>query len=82
MWYRFEKGNPVGIPRIKYYQVAFYNTANCNQCFDEIFFNPNEIANVIPFVETIEDLDKDDRCKVFVCFDDGDKYELKMEKIN
>lgn len=82
MWYRFEDGNPIGIPRIKEYQVAFYDMTRNGSCFDEAFFRPNEIEEVIPYVETIEDIDNDDRRRVFVHFDDGETYELKLERIN
>lgn len=82
MWYRFEEGNPVGIPRIKQYQVAFYDISRDGKCFDETFFKPDEIDNAITYVETVEDENnKDNRCKVFAHFDNGDIYELKLEKI-
>lgn len=80
MWYRFEEGNPVGIPRIKQYQVAFYDMTMDGRCFDEHFYSPDEINQVMPFVETVEDIYNSDRTKVFVHFDNGDEYELKMEK--
>lgn len=82
MWYRFEEGNPIGVPRIKEYQVAFYDMTVDGSCFDESFFPPNEIDRVIPFVETDEDVANDDRTRVFVYFDDGEMYELKLERIS
>ena len=82
MWYRFEDFNPVGIPRIRKYQIAFYDMTRDGCCFDEMFCSPNEIDKVMPFVETIEDADSYERTKVFVHFDNGDIYELKMEKVN
>lgn len=82
MWYKFEKGNSIGIPRIKQYQVAFYDMLRNGTCFDESFYGPDEIDEVMPYVETIEDVGKNDRTRVFVHFDDGDIYELKLEKIN
>ena len=81
MWYRFEKGNPIGIPRIEKYQISFYDMERGGSCFDEAFFKPDEVDMVIPYVETIEDAKDSDRCRVFVHFDDGDIYELKLEKI-
>jgi len=78
MWYRFEEGNPIGVLDVKYYQVAWYNNG---VCFDEDFFTPDEIESVITYVETIEDTKREDRSRVFVCFGNGDKYELKLEKI-
>lgn len=82
MWYRFEKGNSVGIPKIKEYQVAFYDMTRGGNCFDESFFEPDEVGKVIPYVETVEDEGNDDRTRVFVQFDNGDRYELKLEKID
>lgn len=81
MWYRFEEGNPVGIPRIKKYQVAFYDMTRDGSGFDESFFAPDEVDKVIPYVETIEDIDNDDRTRVFAHFDDGSVYELKLELV-
>ena len=81
MWYRFEEGNPVGIPRIKNYHLAWYDMTRGGSCFDESFFKPDEVGKVMPYVETVEDEGKDDRSKVFVHFDNGDMYELKLEKI-
>lgn len=82
MWYRFEEGNSMGIPRIKNYHLAWYDMTKGGSCFDESFFKPDEIDKVIPYVETIEDEGKDDRSKVFVHFDDGDMYELKLVKVD
>ena len=82
MWYRFEEGNPFGIPRIDHYQVALYDMEMNGDCFDEAFFDHNEIDEVIPYVETIEDESHNDRSRVFVHFDDGDIYELKLVKID
>lgn len=82
MWYKFENGNPVGIPRIKEYQVAWYDMDHCDgDCFDEAFYKPNEIGQVITYVETIEDEGCGDRRRVFVHFDDGEQYELKLIRI-
>jgi hypothetical protein len=81
MWYRFEEGNTVGIPRVMGYQVAFYDMTRRGSCFDESFLKPDDIGNAITYVETVEDEGNNDRCRVFVYFDNGDKYELKLEKI-
>lgn len=81
MWYRFEEGNPVGIPRIKEYAVAFYDMTKDGKCFDETFFKPDEIDDAITYVETIEDIGSSYKCRVFAYFDDGDIYELKLEKM-
>ena len=81
MWYRFEEGNPIGIPRIKNYQVAFYDMTRDGECFDESFFKPDEIGKVMPYVETVEDVNNCDRTRVFIHFDDGGQYELKLKRI-
>ena len=82
MWYKFEDEYSIGVPRIKNYQVAFYDMASGGGCFDESFFEPDEIGRVMPYVETVEDEGNNDRIRVFVNFDDGDRYELKLEKLN
>lgn len=83
MWFRFEKGNPIGVPRIEKYQVAFYDMDNNGDCFDESFWKPDEIDKVITYVETVEDEGSgDDRSRVFAIFDNGDMYEIKLEKID
>lgn len=81
MWYRFEEGKPIGTPRIKEYQVAWYNMNRNGYCFDESFYKPEDIDKVITYVETIEDENNCDRRRVFVHFDDGEQYELKLERI-
>lgn len=82
MWYRFEEGNPVGIPRILGYQVAFYDMNHRGDCFDESFLKPEDIGLVMPYVETIEDEGHRSRTRVFARFDNGDEYELKLVKID
>lgn len=82
MWYRFENGEPLGIPRIKKYQVAFYDMDVDGSCFDETFYSPEEIYSVMPYIETVEDENNIDRIRVFAHFDDGDIYELKLEKLD
>ena len=82
MWYKFEKGNPLGIPRIKKYQVAWYDMEHKGDCFDESFYAPNEIDMVMPYIETVEDVNNSDRSRVFVHFDNGDIYELKLELLD
>lgn len=79
MWYKW-KGNPAGILRIKQYQVAFYDMLHGGTCFDESFFSPSEIEDVITFIEPDEDPDCFVRSRVFVHFEDGARYELKMVK--
>ena len=81
MWYRFEEGEPFGIPRIKEYQVAWYDMEHNGSCFDESFYKPYQINTVITYVETIEDINNCNRTRVFVNFDNGDVYELKLHKL-
>lgn len=81
MWYKFENGNPISTPRIKEYQVAWYDMEHNGNCFDESFYKPKDIDQVITYVETVEDEGHCDRRRVFVHFDDGERYELKLVKI-
>lgn len=81
MWFKFENGNTVGTPRIKEYQVAWYDMEQNGSCFDESFYKPEHIGQVITYVETVEDEGHCDRCRVFVHFDDGEQYELKLVRI-
>lgn len=82
MWYKFEDNNQVGIPRIKQYQVAWYDMTRDGKCFDEAFYSPYEIDKAITYVETVEDVENSDRARVFAHFDDGDVYELKLIKLS
>ena len=82
MWYRFEKWNPKGICRVKQFQIAWYDMELNGDCFDEDFVAPDGINQVIPYVETVEDENNSDRSRVFVHMDNGDIYELKMEKLS
>ena len=82
MWYRFEKDNPKGICRVKQFQIAWYDMEQNGDCFDEDFVATDGINQVIPYVETVEDENNSDRSRVFVHMDNGDVYELKMEKLS
>ena len=82
MWHRFEKNNPKGICRVKQFQIAWYDMQQNGDCFDEDFVAPDGIDRVIPYVETVEDENNSDRSRVFVHMDNGDVYELKMEKLS
>lgn len=63
-WYKFEKGNPIGIPQIENYQLCFYENG---RCYDEAFFEPEEIAKAIPFVAESD-------CEVYANFKNGKSY--------
>ena len=82
MWFRFTNDFGLGIPRIKQYQVCFYDMDAGGGCFDEAFFPPEDIGGVITFVETVEDVGRCDRIRVFAHFDDGDVYEIKLNKLS
>lgn len=90
MWYRFKKGESKGKLRVKRVQVAWYDMEQNGNCFDEDFVLPKDneiktlesIGTILPYVETVEDENKTDRSRVFVHMDNGDVYELKMEKLS
>lgn len=82
MWYRFEKDNPKGVCRVKYFQICWYDMNRNGKCFDEDCVHPDGINRVIPYVETIEDENNQDRSRVFVHMDNGDIYELSMKKLS
>lgn len=68
--------------KIKEYQIAWYDMERNGNCFDESFYPPKKINEVIDYVETIENENWRDRRRVFVYFDNGDRYELKLEKLD
>lgn len=83
MLYRFEKGNPKGICRVKGVQIAWYDMEHAGDCFDEDFTSISLPAeHILAYVETEEDKNKKERSRVFVHMDDGDIYELTMKKVD
>lgn len=85
MWYHYDEEKMEATPRIKEYQVAFYDMLDRyekGRCFDESWWTPEELSKCISFVETVEDKHNDDRTRVFLTFDNGDRYEIKFKKIN
>lgn len=70
-WYRFEKGNPVGTPRIKEYRVCYYENGKCT---DELTFGPIEAAKVMPYT-----LEKE--FQVYAVFDKNEAYQIKLERV-
>lgn len=70
-WYRFVNGK--GIPRIKEYQVAFYDERTGN-CYDEIFYEPNQINQAITYVG-------EPFCKVFAIFSKDEVYEITAMRV-
>ena len=81
MWYKFEKDNIEGICRVKYFQIGWYDMNRNGDGFDEKFVSPDGIESVISYVETVEDENNQDRSRVFVHMDNGDVYELLMNKL-
>lgn len=82
MLYRFEKGNSVGICRVKNLQICWYDMTQDGDCFDESFAGIKApLEHILSRVETEEDEGKDDRSRVFVNMDNGDTYELIMRKV-
>lgn len=84
MLYRFEEGNMVGICRFKEAVIAFYDMSHKGDCFDESRTDDVDIPlrQLLSYVETEEDIEKNDRSRVFVYMDDGKEYELIMSPIN
>ena len=91
MWFKFRKGKQKGKLRVKHIHIAWYDMKQNGECFDESFIYPTpdddsktlkNIGMALPYVETIEDEKQSDRSRVFVHFDNGDIYELKMEKLS
>lgn len=69
-WYRFEKDNPIGIPRIKEYLVGFYDEQT-GKCYDEARYKPDEVAKVMPYLMV-------PFVKVFTIFSKDEIYELTL----
>lgn len=70
-WYGY--ANEEAIPRIKEYQVAFYDERN-GKCYDEIYYQPNEVECVMPYL--LEPF-----CKVFAVFSKDEVYEITAERV-
>ena len=95
-WWRFEKDKDnekksLSIFRLKHMQVCCYDMRRNGDCFDETFIyqSPEGIYETfkdlgmnLTYVETEESNEHLDRFRVFVCFDNDDIYELKMEKLS
>lgn len=74
----------VGICRFKEAVIAFYDMNHKGYCFDESRTDDVDIPlrQLLSYVETEEDIEKNDRSRVFIYMDDGKKYELIMSPIN
>ena len=81
MWYKTVKNEIKKICRVKSLHICWYDMENNGDCFDEDWVSPDGINRVIPYVETIEDENNQDRSRVFVHMDNGDVYELLMRKL-
>lgn len=75
-WYRFEKDNPIGIPRVKEYRANFYEE-NGN-CFDEVWFEPDELNEAIVYAR--ENTEITPYSKLFAIFDDQTVYEITINR--
>lgn len=75
-WYRFEKDNPIGIPRVKEYRANFYEENG--DCFDETWFEPDELGKAIVYAR--EDVETTPYSKLFAVFDDYTVYEIMISK--
>lgn len=90
MWFKFKKGKSNGELRVKQAQVCWYDMTQNGDCFDESWIIPKNndiktlenIGHILPYVETSEDESKQDRSRVFVHMDNGDVYELLMNKLS
>ena len=71
----------MGFLKIIGYQVAWYDMTRNGRCFDESFYPPEEISKVIHHVETTENETWSIKSRVFMLLDNGNEYELKLEKI-
>ena len=68
--------------KIERYQVAWYDMDHNGRCLDEDFYAPEDIKQVIEHVETVKNEDKLTRVRVFAILNDGEQYELKLEKLD
>lgn len=74
-WYRFTNDDPVGIFRVKKYQVAFYDE---NGCYDESWYKPYELAKIICFSRSPEETEGS---RLYAHFDNGEQYEIFAKKV-
>lgn len=89
-WYRFFKDKVKGQLKVDKVQVAWYDMEHNGSCFDESWIthkgdDVKTLQNIgmwLPYVELDLDADKCDKSRVFIYMDDGDTYELRMEKLS
>ena len=89
-WYRFLKDEVKGQLRIDRAQVAWYDMDHGGKCFDESWIvhkgddieTLQHIGEWLTYVELDKDADKCDKSRVFIHMDDGERYELKLEKLD
>lgn len=67
--------------KVEKYQVAWYDMERNGSCFDEYVYSPEDVSEVIEHVETAKNENKLTRTRVFFFLNDGEQYELKLEKI-
>ena len=89
-WYRFFKDKVKGQLRIDRAQVAWYDMDHGGKCFDESWIihkgddikTLHRIGEWLTYVELDRNADKCDKSRVFIHMDDGESYELKLEKLD
>ena len=89
-WYRFFKDKVKGQLRIDRAQVALYDMERDGDCFDESFIvhkgddvkTLQDIGMWLTYIELDENADKCDKSRVFIHMDDGERYELKLVKLD
>ena len=89
-WYRFFKDKIKGQLRIDRVQVCWYDMERNGYCFDEswIMHKGDDVKTLqgigmwLPYVELDKNADKCDKSRVFIHMDDGEVYELKLEKLD
>ncbi len=90
-WYRFTEGEPVGKLRIRAMQVAWYDMERDGSCFDEDYIQFPETATNAEIMRAIgmqltrvniSEEQRGDKSRVFLIFDNGEEYELKLQKVS
>ena len=87
MWYKFIKGEPLGKLKVNRVQTCWYDWESSGDCFDESWTMPGEndvetlkeIGMRLPYVGTVEG---NGGSRVFIHMDDGDVYELLLNKLS
>ena len=89
-WYRFFKDKVKGQLRIDKAQVAWYDMERDGSCFDESWIinkgddveTLQHIGMWLTYIELDENSTKCDKSRVFIHMDNGERYELKLVKLD